>query len=166
MEERLRRCRTQEIPGRRGPRGHPGRLRGRTYESAGLEEFFVSLVAEFSLKVPGWVSGAGRRALLPVGLFSAPEKHLFDHAERIHPVYFEFPFQRTDDISIDLPLGWQIATLPKPQKLDAKAITYTLEANNDKGTLHLNRTLNVDILMFRKQNYATMRTFSDCEDRR
>ena len=29
------------------------------------------LVAEYSLKVPGWVSGAGKRALLPVGLFSA-----------------------------------------------------------------------------------------------
>jgi hypothetical protein len=36
----------------------------------------ASLVAQFSLKVPGWVSGAGRRALLPVGLFSAPEKHM------------------------------------------------------------------------------------------
>ena len=47
-----------------------------------------SLVAEFSLKVPGWASGAGRRALLPVGLFSATEKHLFDHTNRVHPIYF------------------------------------------------------------------------------
>ncbi len=116
-----------------------------------------SLVAEYSLKVTGWVSGAGRRALLPVGLFAAPEKHLFDHAERVHPVYFEFPFQRSDDVSIDLPLGWQIATVPKPQNLDAKAITYTLEAKNDKGTLHLNRALNVNILMLPAQNYATLR---------
>ena len=54
-----------------------------------------TLVAEYTLKVPGWVSGAGRRALLPVGLFSAPEKHLFDHAERVQPIYFQFPFQRT-----------------------------------------------------------------------
>ncbi len=116
-----------------------------------------SLVAEYSLKVTGWVSGAGRRALLPVGLFAAPEKHLFDHAERVHPVYFEFPFQRSDDVSIDLPLGWQIATVPKPESLDAKAITYTLEAKNDKGTLHLNRALNVNILMLPAQNYATLR---------
>src|SRR5262249_43432862 len=33
-----------------------------------------SLVTEYTLKVPGWVSGAGKRALLPVGLFSAPER--------------------------------------------------------------------------------------------
>lgn len=117
------------------------------------------LVAEFTLKVPGWVSGAGRRALLPVGLFSAPEKHLFDHADRVHPIYFEFPFQRQDDITIELPLGWQISNVPSPQKQDAHVITYTMTAENNKGTLHLNRTLNVDILILDPKYYAALRNF-------
>jgi hypothetical protein len=116
-----------------------------------------SLVAEYSLKVSGWIAAAGKRALLPVGLFSAPEKHLFDHSDRVHPIYFQFPFERADDISIDLPLGWQISTIPQPKKLDAKAITYTLEATNDKGTLHLNRALNVDVLLLPVENYPTLR---------
>src|SRR5262249_16241313 len=46
------------------------------------------LVAEFNLKIPGWASSAGRRALLTIGIFSAAEKHVFDHAERVHPIYF------------------------------------------------------------------------------
>jgi hypothetical protein len=116
-----------------------------------------TLVAEFTFKVTGWVAGAGRRALMPVGLFSAPEKHLFDHAERVQPIYFEYPFQKVDDIRIDLPLGWQISTVPHPEKLDAKAIAYTLQAENDKGTLHLNRALNVDIVLLGKDKYATLR---------
>jgi hypothetical protein len=116
-----------------------------------------TLVAEYTLKVPGWVSAAGRRALLPVGLFAAPEKHLFDHADRVHPIYFEYPFERNDVVSIDLPLGWQIATVPQPQKLDAKAVTYTLESTNEKGTLHLNRALNVDILLLPPENYGALR---------
>jgi hypothetical protein len=115
------------------------------------------LVAEYTLKVSGWVSGAGRRALFPVGLFGAPEKHLFDHADRVHPIYFEFPFQRSDDVSIDLPLGWQISAVPEPQKIDAKAIVYTLEAKNEKGALHLNRVLNVDIMVLPRENYETLR---------
>jgi hypothetical protein len=116
-----------------------------------------SLVAEYTLKIPGWVAGAGKRALLPVGLFAAPQKRLFDHAERVHPIYFEYPFQIADDVSIDMPLGWQISTVPKPEKLDAKAITYVLEAKNDKGTLHLSRVLNVDILLLPQNNYANLR---------
>ncbi|PYU86654.1 MAG: hypothetical protein DMG08_29445 [Acidobacteria bacterium] len=55
------------------------------------------LRAEFELKIPGWAAAAGRRALVPVGIFSAAQKHLFDHANRFHPIYFEFPFQELDD---------------------------------------------------------------------
>ena len=117
------------------------------------------LVAEFTLKVPGWASGAGRRALLPVGLFSAPEKHLFDHTERVHPIYFEFPFQRVDDVSIDLPLGWQISTLPAPKKEDAHILAYTIHAENNKGTLHLQRSLNFDVLLLEQKYYASLRNF-------
>ncbi len=46
----------------------------------------LSMIAKFTLKVPSWASGAGSRSLLTVGLFGAGEKHLFDHAERVHPV--------------------------------------------------------------------------------
>lgn len=94
---------------------------------------------------------------MPVGVFSAPEKRLFDHADRVHPVYFEFPFQRLDDVSIDLPLGWQISTVPEVHTVDAKVITYKMEAANEKGTLHLNRNLNVDILLLAQEHYATLR---------
>ena len=117
------------------------------------------LIAEFTVKVPGWVSGAGRRALLPVGLFSAPEKHLFDHANRVQPIYFEFPFGRTDDITIELPLGWQITTVPAPQKQDGHIITYTMQAENNKGTLHLSRILNVDIMLLDAKYYPALRNF-------
>jgi hypothetical protein len=115
------------------------------------------LVAEYTLKVPGWIAGAGRRALLPVGLFSAPEKRLFDHANRVHPIYFTFPFQRSDDITIDLPLGWQISSVPDPQKLDAKAITYNLDAKNEKGALHMSRVLNVDVVLLPQDKYDALR---------
>ncbi len=115
------------------------------------------LVAEFTLKVPGWIAAAGHRALMPVGLFSAPEKHLFDHAERIHPIYFDFPFERADDITLRLPPGWQIPSLPKPQTIDAKAIVYNVEATNSNGALHLSRKLDVDVVLLPVTSYANLR---------
>jgi hypothetical protein len=118
------------------------------------------LIAEYTLKVPGWASGAGRRVLLPVGLFSAGEKHLFDHADRVQPIYFEFPFQRVDDVDVDLPLGWQLGTLPPPQKQGGGGlVTYEMKAENNKGTLHLARSLNVDILILEQKYYAPLRNF-------
>src|SRR5439155_12157361 len=48
----------------------------------------VPLVAEFKLKIPGWVAGAGRRAMLPVGLFSASEKQVFVKVQRGYQIYF------------------------------------------------------------------------------
>jgi len=119
----------------------------------------ASLVAEYNLKIPGWASGAGRRALLSVGVFSAPEKHLFEHANRAHPIYFDFPFQRLDDISIQLPLDWQVSSLPPEKKQDGHIIVYSLKTENGKGTLHIVRLLNVDFLQLETKYYAALRNF-------
>ena len=117
------------------------------------------LVAEFSLKVPGWATQTGRRVLLPVGLFSAQEKHLFDHADRIHPVYMDFPFQALEDINITVPTGWQIGALPPEHKQDGHIITYSLTMANESGSLRLKRALKVDFLLLDKQYYTALRTF-------
>ncbi|MGH9548822.1 MAG: DUF3857 domain-containing protein [Terriglobales bacterium] len=118
-----------------------------------------SLTAEFNLKVPGWVAGAGRRALVPVGLFSGSEKHVFDHANRVHPIYFDFPFEKLDDITIELPGGWQVSNLPAAQKQDAHVIVYSLEVENSRNTLHLTRKLSVDFLLLDPKYYGALRNF-------
>lgn len=118
-----------------------------------------TLMAEFDLKVPGWVTGAGRRALVPVGLFSAPEKHAFEHANRVHPIYFSYPSEKIDDVEIELPPGWQVNSLPPVQHLDAKAALYNLKVENSKGTLHLTRRVNLDLLIVDPKLYPTLRNF-------
>jgi hypothetical protein len=117
------------------------------------------LVAEFKTKIPGWAASAGRRALFPVGIFSADEKRVFEHTERVHPIYFEFPSQKEDDVTVSLPLGWEVGSLPLAQNQDAKAAVYTLKAENDKGSLHLSRKLNLDLILLDQKYYATLRNF-------
>ena len=118
-----------------------------------------TLVAEYDLKVPGWVSAAGKRALLPVGLFSATEKQLFEHTERVHPLYFEYPFEKDDEVTIQLPLGWQVSSVPKDLNQDAKAAMYVRKVQDDKGTLHLSRILRSEMLMLNVKYYPTLRAF-------
>jgi hypothetical protein len=118
-----------------------------------------TLVAEYNVKVPGWVSGAGRRALLPVGLFGGPEKHVFEHANRVHPIYFHYPSDKEDEVTIELPPGWQVSNLPPLQNLDAKAAVYSLKAENNKGALHLTRQVNLELLLVDLKSYPTLRNF-------
>ncbi|HUA13820.1 MAG TPA: DUF3857 domain-containing protein [Verrucomicrobiae bacterium] len=118
-----------------------------------------SMVAEFHVKIPGWIAGAGRRALVTLGVFSATEKHLFDHTDRVHPIYFSFPFRIDDEVNIDLPLGWQIASVPSPQNQDAHVVGYTLQAENNKGSLHIKRSLYVDFLLLDQKYYPALRNF-------
>jgi len=118
-----------------------------------------NLVAEFTLKVPGWVSGAGKRALMPVGLFSASEKHLFEHQARTYAVYFHYPYKKVDDINIELPLGWKLSSLPAAQNQDAKAAAYVLSMEDNKGTVHISRTLRSDLMMVDKPNYPILQSF-------
>ena len=118
-----------------------------------------TLLAEYQLKVPGWASAAGRRALIPFGLFGATEKQLFDHANRVHAVYFQFPFEKEDDVNIQLPLTWQVSSLPKPLNHDAAAAVYRRTATDEKGILHLSRTLRSNLMMVDTKYYPALRAF-------
>ena len=117
------------------------------------------LMAEFDVKIPGWASSAGRRALLAVGIFSATERHMFQHANRINAIYFSFPFRKIDDVTIELPLDWKVDSLPKDQDQDAKAAEYTLKFEQKSGTVHISRVLRSDLLMIPKDSYPALRNF-------
>lgn len=119
----------------------------------------LPLVAEYDLKVPGWASPAGHRVLVPVGLFSAHERHAFDHAERVHPIYIEYPYSDVDDINIQIPAGWQVSSLPKGWSDVGKVVGYTLTAQNDNGKLHVSRTLSIDFILMDVKYYAPLRNY-------
>jgi Domain of Unknown Function with PDB structure (DUF3857) len=118
-----------------------------------------TLVGEFEIKVEGWASAAGHRALIPVGLFGAPEKHVFEHAARVHPIYFDFPTARMDDVTIELPLDWKVNSVPPAHKDEGKVCSYNTSAENHLGTLHLTRKLNIDVLLLDVKYYAALRQF-------
>ena len=117
------------------------------------------LIAEFELKIPGWASSAGKRTVFPVGIFTATEKRVFEHANRVHPIYFEYPFEKWDDVTIELPPGWQVSSVPKAQVQDGHVIVYNLKVEDDKKAVHVTRKLSVDILLLEPKYYGALRNF-------
>jgi hypothetical protein len=115
------------------------------------------LVAEFNLKISGWTANAGRKVLISAAIFTVGEKTVFEHANRIHPIYFEYPHEKADDITIELPPGWEVNSLPPVQDHNGKVITYSLKVQESPGTLRLTRKLTVDVLLLDQKNYAALR---------
>jgi hypothetical protein len=117
------------------------------------------LVAEFNLKVPGWASQAGHHVLLPSGLFGGREKHLFDHADRVHDIYVPYPYTVADDIEIQLPSGWKISNLPTGWTDTGHVVSYVLTASDDGGKLHLSRKVSVSFLLLQVKYYSALRRY-------
>jgi len=117
------------------------------------------LLAEFNLRIPGWASHAGRRTVIPAAIFTAAEKGMFEHANRVNPIYFEYPHQKVDDVTIELPPGWQVNSVPQTQDQDVKAVAYTLKVEQGPGTLRLSRKLTIDMLLLEAKYYPALRSF-------
>jgi Domain of Unknown Function with PDB structure (DUF3857) len=115
--------------------------------------------AEFTVKIPNWTSNAGKRTLIPASLFNAGEKHLFEHTNRISPIYFFYPYEKLDDVTIELPEGWEVRGLPSPQVRDGHVVTYSLQAENNKTVLHLTRKLTVNFILLEAIYYPSLREF-------
>ncbi|HYL69867.1 MAG TPA: hypothetical protein VEY89_01020, partial [Candidatus Dormibacteraeota bacterium] len=118
-----------------------------------------ALVAEYQLRVPGWASGAGRRQLLPVGLFGNGERHTFEHSQRVHPICFDFPSVHLDDVTIDMPAGWQVERAPDPHLLDMKGMVYRAAAQNVHQSLHLTRELTTNLYLTGVASYPALQKF-------
>ena len=117
------------------------------------------LVAEFDVKIPGWASNAGRRVMIPAAVFTAVEKHTFEHAGRVHPIYFEYPYEKTDDVTIEIPSGWHVGSVPAARDKDAHVAGYTLRVEQTDKTLHLSRTLKMNFLLVDSKYYGALRDF-------
>jgi hypothetical protein len=98
--------------------------------------------------------------MVPAAIFTAAEKGIFEHANRVHPIYFAYPHEKTDDVTVELPPGWQVSSVPPAQNHDGgNVIRYTLKVDPSQGSLRLTRRLSIDILLIEQKYYAPLRNF-------
>ena len=118
------------------------------------------LVAEYDVDIPGWTAPAGsRRALLAVGIFSNGEKHSFERASRLHPIYFNYGYQHLDDVTIDIPSPWVLQSVPEPKTVDLKGLVFKETSERNENSLHLTREFTLNTLLVDTKAYGTVRQF-------
>lgn len=118
-----------------------------------------TLVGEFDFKVEGWTQGAGRRLLAPASLLGGSDTHLFEHPDRQYPIYFHYPHEQDDDVTVSLPPGLAVGSLPKPEKADQAVLIYERNVTAEGTELHLQRQLTVGSVIIQAKFYDLVRKF-------
>lgn len=62
-------------------------------------------------------------------------------------------------MTVELPQGWQVSSVPPPQNQDASLIVYNLKVDGSGGTVHVVRKLDLDIMFLEPKYYPALRTF-------
>jgi hypothetical protein len=125
----------------------------------GWESSDGPLTASFSVEMPGYASSAGKRLLLPAYMFQAKQMDAFKHAERKFPVYFPYAFTESDRVSIKIPDGYAVETLPQAQNARLGYAGYQNLIQFDGKQLVTQRVLQVNGIFFKVELYPEVKDF-------
>jgi hypothetical protein len=127
----------------------------------GWEDSQVPLSVEFEVEVPNFAVPAGKRLILPLGVFHSHEKNPFSTARRTHPIYFGYPHESYEEVRLDLPSGIEVESLPGNTKADQGAVYYEVSSKKDGNTLEIKRTFRISGYLYTRDQYKNMSVFYD-----
>jgi hypothetical protein len=127
--------------------------------SEGWESSDTPLTAVFDVEISGYSSVAGKRLLVPAYLFQAKRLDAFKHAERKFPVYFPYAFAESDRVSINVPAGYTLESVPQEQSARLGYAGYKNVVQFDGKQLVTQRVLQVNGIFFRLELYPEVKDF-------
>jgi hypothetical protein len=121
-------------------------------------------VYAFKVKVPGFATRTGKRIFLQPNFFERSAKPVFETNARRYDVEFRYPYAERDEITIELPAGYELespdapATVADGQKIGLNEIK--MFVSNDKRTLTYKRNFyfgNGGFLRFPQTSYPILK---------
>lgn len=126
----------------------------------------------FHVRVPGYAQRTGKRLFLQPAFFQKGIKPLFSSSNRIHPIYFNYPWTENDAVTIQLPEGFAIDTADSPAPLDTTGsgnYSAAVVVSKDGRTLDYKRSFLFgadEHILFQLPAYARLkRIFDDLHER-
>lgn len=130
----------------------------------GWDKTDAPLEAKGKLRIPEITQIAGHRILIPVGLYEAGQRQIFESATRKQDVYFPYPYEEVDDITLQLPSGWSVDSLPVAKMLNPGGLlNFVISARPEGESLHIQRHMIVGSVFYRASVYSELRNFSQAK---
>jgi len=122
----------------------------------GMKNAEPEVVVQYDVEVPGAASSTGSRMIIPISFFRQKEKNPFTSAERRTPVYFEYPAVEEDDVTLELPAGYAIESLPGEAPIDGGSIGFSAKTVSQHGAVHFTRRFVIDSMFFPRDQYKAV----------
>jgi hypothetical protein len=117
-----------------------------------------TLAADFDVSVGGFGTPAGRRLLIPGSIFR--EQPRFTYNKRVNSIYFHHAYVDADDVSLTIPDGLQVESLPAPKSSDpSSAVRYVTKSEQKGNVIHLTREVAVEGVLFPVKYYGALKEF-------
>ena len=118
-----------------------------------------TLTAEFHVKIKDWATPAGQRLLCPEGVFSGTDHSSFQSDTRVHDLYFPFPSETRDSISLSIPAGYHIDLLPAAKSRNLVFLSYATEVKSAGAAAEILRTVTLGNINLPVSVYSGVRAF-------
>jgi hypothetical protein len=97
------------------------------------------LVVTYQVHLPGYAEVTGQSLLLPGMVFAGTYRSPFTHTHRNNPIYFPYPGVMEDQISIAVPDGYAVGSLPEPKSISNALADFSLRYTGQGDTLWVSR---------------------------
>src|SRR5579875_105259 len=126
---------------------------------ANWDDIEQPLEVDGTLKLATYGNMAARNLLMPLDLFQATQAGVFSKQSRQNAIYFSYPYEEVDDVTVHAPAGYGIDGLPKAQKMDLGAVSYDITPAGQGNIVEVKRHLIIKGILFDKKSYPTFRAF-------
>jgi hypothetical protein len=127
----------------------------------GLEEEGTNLLVR--MNITGSLGTAtGKRIFLPLSIFAAGSRDPFASSHREEPIDLRYPYLEKDEVTLHLPAGFQVESVPTEARVDLpQNAIYLSAAKADGQTITYQRSLIMANILFNASEYDKLKGFFD-----
>jgi len=124
-----------------------------------LRSVEAPLVVSATVELPSAVSLVGSRAMLPLSIFAATQKNPFPSEVRRTAIYFSYAYTVDDEVTLHMPAGYDVESLPAPSNIDMGALRFTTKFEKKDNTIRASRQVVVNAEIIGRDQYKNVRSF-------
>ncbi len=138
---------------------------GSTFEVnaiANWDNIDLPLFVDGTTKAPGFGMPNGRSMLVPASLFQTSQAVAFRAEKRLYPIYFDYPFEETDDLTLHVPTGYKIESAPaasEAKQVEPGMLSYEISATQQDDAVEVRRAFILDGSLFPVASYPALQKF-------